>query len=105
VLALSIAQFDANATREDVEHYAGRLLQGTKRVTEALHGYEPFPHWARPVDGGGRLRTDLATPQAALTALPATAPPPSAPAARGRTRARARATTSTRATSPRKRSA
>jgi DNA-binding IclR family transcriptional regulator len=72
VLSLSVAQFDANASAADVAHYADRLLEGTRRVTAALHGSEPFPHWAKPVESGGRLRSDLDIEPAAV--LPTTQP-------------------------------
>jgi DNA-binding IclR family transcriptional regulator len=55
VLTLSIGQFAGGSTGTDVRRHAERLLVGTRRVTEALRGAEPFPRWARPVSAGGRL--------------------------------------------------
>jgi DNA-binding IclR family transcriptional regulator len=57
VLCLSIGQFDSDIETGDFRRYADRLLEGTRRVTATLHGSEPFPHWAKPVEDGGRLTT------------------------------------------------
>jgi len=59
VLCLAIAQFDTAVPVTDIAPYAERLLEGTRRVTAALYGSEPFPHWAKPVEAGGRLRPEL----------------------------------------------
>jgi len=67
VLALSIGQFPNDLSGSDVQRFAERLLQGTRRVTEILHGSEPFPQWARPVSAGGRLE-NAAGASTALTA-------------------------------------
>jgi DNA-binding IclR family transcriptional regulator len=56
VLALGIGQFKPDVSVEELKRYAERLMEGTRRVTEALHGSEPFPNWARPVEAGGMVR-------------------------------------------------
>lgn len=43
VLCLSIGQFAGDIERDDVQGYAERLVEGTRRVTAALHGSEPSP--------------------------------------------------------------
>jgi DNA-binding IclR family transcriptional regulator len=55
VLALGIGQFRPGIELDEVRHYADRLVAGTRRVTEALHGSEPFPDWARLADADGLL--------------------------------------------------
>jgi len=62
VLSMAVAQFDTNVPAVDIPPYANRLLEGTRRVSAALHGSEPFPHWAKPMEAGGRLRPDLQVP-------------------------------------------
>jgi len=57
LLALGLGQFPPGITVEDLRHYTERLLVGTRRVTEALHGSEPFPNWARPAESGGMLHS------------------------------------------------
>ncbi|MFE9327529.1 IclR family transcriptional regulator [Nocardia sp. NPDC052278] len=100
VLALSIAQFDVDASRDEIAAGAERLLEGTRRVTAALHGSEPFPHWARPVDAGGRLRSDLPDKLPELSPISNSAEaPPSRPAAARTRELRSRSTkTGTRTT-------
>ena len=56
MLTLNVSQFD-DPTPSDIRRYKERLLEGTRRVTSALHGSEPFPQWARPTEAGGRLKT------------------------------------------------
>jgi DNA-binding IclR family transcriptional regulator len=56
VLALGMGQFRPDVSVEELQHYADQLMEGTRRVTEALHGSEPFPNWARPVEAGGMVR-------------------------------------------------
>jgi len=58
VLVLSIGQFGPDVTIRDMPRFAARLLEGTRRVTAALHGSEPFPQWARTLDRGGRLPSE-----------------------------------------------
>ncbi|MEU8803252.1 helix-turn-helix domain-containing protein [Spirillospora sp. NPDC048819] len=55
VLALGIGQFPSGLSGAEVQHFADRLVEGTRRVTETLHGNEPFPQWARSIEAGGRL--------------------------------------------------
>jgi len=68
VLTLSIGQFPGGTTGADVRRHADRLLVGVRRLTEALHGTEPFPGWARPRSAGGRLAE--AAPGPALSPAP-----------------------------------
>jgi len=65
VLCLSIGQFGSDIARNDIKQFADRLLEGTRRVTAALHGSEPFPQWAKPVEAGGRLKADDKTDKSA----------------------------------------
>jgi DNA-binding IclR family transcriptional regulator len=56
VLALNIGQLhNLPSGGNRIDECAQRLLAATRRVTAALHGTEPFPLWARPVESGGRL--------------------------------------------------
>jgi DNA-binding IclR family transcriptional regulator len=55
VLVLSVGQFPPYAELAEVRVAIDRLLQGTRRVTESLHGVEPVPDWLGelPASPGG----------------------------------------------------
>jgi DNA-binding IclR family transcriptional regulator len=58
VLSLSVGQFSTFPTGPEAHGFIRRLLAGTRRISESLHGSEPCPDWARRlatgVTGDGR---------------------------------------------------
>jgi len=46
VLAVAIGPFTPHLGRDDIMQAVDRLLEGTRRVTDSLHGVVPVPDWA-----------------------------------------------------------